>query len=84
MPPASNLEILNSWIRRQSFSLKVVDKTITAMGEAAQNLLVTPLADIGEISRRLDWVEYFLNNYITGKRPGAAGDIYDLGGFSPR
>ena len=49
------------------------------MGRLLKNLLVTPLADIGEINRRLDWVEYFLNNYITRKKARELlRDIYDL------
>lgn len=77
-----NLEILNSLDQgaKGPSLLKVVDKTITAMGgRLLKNLLVTPLADIGEINRRLDWVEYFLNNYITRKKARELlRDIYDL------
>lgn len=77
-----NLEILSSLDQgaKGPSLLKVVDKTVTAMGgRMLKNILITPLADIDEINRRLDWVEYFLNNYITRKKTRELlRDIYDL------
>lgn len=77
-----NLEILSSLDQgaKGPSLLKVVDKTITAMGgRMLKNILVTPLASCEGINRRLDWVEYFLTNYITRKKSRELlRDIYDL------
>jgi len=60
--------------------LKVVDKTITAMGgRMLKNMLITPLADRDAIEKRLDCVEFFLNSYVLRKKSRELlQDIYDL------
>jgi DNA mismatch repair protein MutS len=60
--------------------LKVVDKTITAMGSRKlKNILIAPLADAGAIEKRLDSVEYFFDNYVLRKKVRELlRDIYDL------
>lgn len=60
--------------------LMVVDKTVTAMGgRMLKNMLVTPLADAVKINRRLDCVDFFLNNYILRRKARELlRDIYDL------
>jgi DNA mismatch repair protein MutS len=60
--------------------LKVVDKTITAMGgRMLKNMLITPLAEKNAINKRLDCVDWFLNNYILRKKfRELLQEIYDL------
>ena len=60
--------------------LKVVDKTITAMGgRMLKNILITPLAERSAIDQRLDCVEYFINSYILRKKfRELLQEIYDL------
>jgi len=60
--------------------LRVVDKTVTAMGSRMlKNILVTPLADVRAIQRRLDWVEFFYQRYmVRTKLRNILRDIYDL------
>ena len=60
--------------------LKVVDKTITAMGgRKLKNLLITPLADAAAIEERLDSVEFFYDNYLLRKKcRELLRDVYDL------
>ncbi len=65
-----NLELLSALDGSRSPSLlAVLDSTRTAMGgRRMKNLIVTPLTDISAINRRLDAVEYLLDNYITRKQ----------------
>ncbi|MDD4768800.1 MAG: DNA mismatch repair protein MutS [Eubacteriales bacterium] len=60
--------------------LKVVDKTITAMGgRKLKNILIAPLADAAAIEKRLDSVEFFFDNYVLRKKARELlRDIYDL------
>ena len=60
--------------------LKVVDKTITAMGSRKlKNILIAPLADAAAIEKRLDSVEFFFDNYVLRKKARELlRDIYDL------
>lgn len=60
--------------------LRVVDKTITAMGgRMLKGILTTPLADKEAINQRLDCLEFFLGNYIKRKKlRELLHDIYDL------
>jgi len=60
--------------------LKVVDKTITAMGSRKlKNILIAPLADAGAIEKRLDSVQFFFDNYVLRKKARELlRDIYDL------
>lgn len=60
--------------------LRVVDKTITAMGgRLLKNIIITPLADKEAINRRLDCVEFLLHNYLIRKKTRELlKNIYDL------
>ncbi len=60
--------------------LKVVDKTITAMGgRKMKNMLISPLADRKAIEQRLDSVQFFFDNYVLRKKARELlQDIYDL------
>lgn len=60
--------------------LKVVDRTVTAMGSRMlKNILIAPLADPQAIERRLDSVQFFFDNYVLRKKARELlRDIYDL------
>lgn len=60
--------------------LKVVDKTVTAMGSRKlKNILIAPLADPVAINSRLDSVQFFFDNYVLRKKARELlRDIYDL------
>lgn len=60
--------------------LKVLDKTVTAMGgRKMKNLLITPLADRAAITQRQECVDFFVKSYVLRKKVRELlRDIYDL------
>lgn len=60
--------------------LKVVDRTVTAMGSRMlKNILIAPLADAQAIERRLDSVQFFYDNYVLRQKARELlREIYDL------
>lgn len=76
-----NLEILASLSDNNGPSLlKVVDKTLTAMGSRKlKSMLIAPLTQAEAISQRLDSVQFFYENYLPRKKcRELLKEIYDL------
>lgn len=58
-----NLEILESCSNRNSSLLSAIDYTLTgAGGRLLSRRLVAPLLDTKEINKRLDFIDFFINN----------------------